>query len=157
MKFPALDLEEKGFFAAAVDTPEILTTLAERVRGGMIACLGIPVHVSCARMMLPFGQSAGKAPTMAANREAVNVWLSARFGGAPETDWQASSALSGSLIRVLKRALAESVINLGNDVVWPEAVRLALCVQAQTGVVDIFLCAPQHLMHWARTELERTR
>lgn len=156
MKFPALNAEEKAFLAAATDEPKILGNLSERVRGRMTACLGVPVRVSGARVIQPANPKMGKAPKIAASREAENAWISARFGGGPVSGRQVSAGLSQSLMRILKRALAESVINLGNGVAWPEAFRLELRIQEQEGAVEFF-CEPRHLMGWAKEELERIR
>lgn len=157
MKFSALSPEEKAFFASATDEPGILESLSERVRCSMTACLGVPVSVSGARVIQPSGSRTGKAPKIVTSRETENAWVSVRFGGCPgAADRQVQTGLSDSLMRTLKRALAESVINLGKEVAWPEAVRLELVIQEQEGAVE-FLCEPQHLMNWARAELERTQ
>lgn len=154
MKFPALGAEEKAFLASVADEPKILGSLSERARGKMSACLGVPVRVTGARVIQHSSTRTGKALTIAASREAENAWVSARFGGGPVSGRQASTGLSGSLMRILKRALAESVINLGGGIVWPEAVRLEFSIQEQEGAVEFF-CEPQHLMRWAKAELER--
>lgn len=157
MKFSALSSEEKAFFASAADEPGILESLSERVRCSMTACLGVPVCVSSARGILPSSSRLGKSPGIMASRELENAWVHTRFGGCPgAVDRQVPAGLSGSLMRILKRALAESVINLGKEVAWPEAVRLELSIQEQEGAVE-FLCEPRHLMNWATAELERAR
>jgi hypothetical protein len=157
MKFSALSPEEKAFFVSATDEPGILESLSERVRCSMTASLGVPVCVSSARGILPSSSRQGKSPKIMASRELENAWVSVRFGGCPgAADRQVQTGLSDSLMRTLKRALAESVINLGKEVAWPEAVRLELVIQEQEGAVE-FLCEPQHLMNWARAELERTQ
>lgn len=157
MKFSSLSPEEKAFFASATDEPGILESLSERVRCSMTACLGVPVRISTARVIQPSGSRTGKAPKIVTSRELENAWVSARFGGCPEAmDRQVQTGLSESLMRTLKRALTESVINLGKEVAWPEAARLEIGIQKQEGAVEFF-CEPQHLMSWARAELERAR
>ena len=122
----------------------------------MTTSLAVPVRVSGARAMQPAGPWMGKAPKIVASREVENAWVSVRFGGGPASVRQVSAGLSQSLMRILRHALAESVINLGKDVAWPEAFRLELYIQEQGGVVEFF-CEPQYLMGWAKAELERTR
>ncbi len=154
MIFSALGAEEKVFLASVADERKILGSLSERVRGKMSACLGVPVRVTGARVIQHSSTRTGKALTIAASREAENAWVSARFGGGPVSRRQASTGLSRSLMRILKRALAESVINLGGGIVWPKAVRLEFRIQEQAGMVEFF-CEPQDLMCWAKAELER--
>lgn len=156
MKFPALNAEEKAFLAAVTDEPKILGNLSERVRGRMTACLGLPVRVSGAGAIQPANPKTGKTPKIVTSREAGNAWVSARFGGGTASGRQVSAGLSGSLMRILKHALAESIINLGGEVAWPEAFRLELSIQEEEGAVEFF-CESQHLMGWAKAELERTR
>ena len=155
MQLPALSPEEKAFLASARHEPSVLGYLAERVRCSMTASLGVPVRIAGASALPGYRPHAGKAPEIVPSQEMVSAWVCARFGGYPHVHGSpASGSLSDSLASTLKSALAASVINLGDTVVWPHEVRLELTIQELNGVVDYF-CQPQYLMPWAKSEQER--
>lgn len=156
MKFPALSREEKAFFASGMDDSNILNSFSERVQDSMTACLGLPVRVHRVQAVQPARSGTGKAPKIVASQEIRDAWTAARFGGRPGSGGNTSAALSGSLDRLVLRALAESVFNLGSAVAWPEAFMLELNIQGQEGTLECF-CEPRFLMRWAKAELERTR
>jgi hypothetical protein len=85
----------------------------------------------------------------------LHAWVSVRFGGhAHGPGSMEPGNLCDSLVQKLRHALAESVINLGDAVVWPAGVRLEMRIQELDGAVD-YLYEPQYLMRWAKAELER--
>lgn len=157
MRLPALSAEEKAFLSSAGDGISILNCLAERVGCSLTACLGVPVQVANARVMQGPDAEMPRVPRVVPSREMVNAWVNVRFGGHPETgSRQVTDSLAESLVLILKRALAESVINLGNELVWPAAIGLELNIQNVRCDVECFT-DPENLMNWAKAELEGAR
>jgi hypothetical protein len=157
IRLPALTADEQAFFARARDEPAVLNVLAERVRGRLAARLGVSVLCVDAREIRTDRESVSGMPIILPSEEMKDAWLAARFGGAGKTRCQpAPTGLTGSLDRLLTLALAESAINLGDRIVWPRAVGMALAIQNAWCEVRFFI-DPGCLMNWARSEMEKTR
>lgn len=154
MRLPALTTEERAFFLGTGIEPSLLDGLAERVRGRLIACLGIPVQVIDSWVMQDKTEHA-RLTRILTNPEMKSAWITARYGGnAASSDRPASSSLTSSLDRVLALALAETVVNRGLQHEWPASIGVELNIQNVRCEVH-FLYEPETLMNWAQAELER--
>lgn len=149
MQLPALSPEERAYLHAALPNGA-LQALSARMRRHLMVSLGEIGAVNA----FPGGPMpdilSGDEPVIRIDRDLALAWLSVRLGGKP--GMVGSQVREGALIdpfrMLIRRALAETVINLG-DVAWPSAVRLHIGIGPQQGVVEIFWSSPR-AMAWAR-------
>lgn len=157
MQLPALTAEEKAYLVPGKQEQSIITGLSERVRGSLTAALGLPVRLRHAGSVWSSKPETFGVPTVVPGPELISCWIRQRFGGmAGKADFQGSDHFSGSLLRLLEHAWAETVINLGRDQDWPPAIRLELGIQEKTCGLE-FSAMPESLMAWAELEIKRTR
>ncbi len=128
-----------------------LQALAERMRQQLVARLGERVLV-CS---LPDGSARalpeGNEPDIKIDRELSSAWLAIRYGGTTETkSWDVRDAtLLLPFASLIRRALAETVINMGDGAAWPEFMSLQVSIGLQQGKVEI-LWNSGLAMTWAR-------
>jgi hypothetical protein len=138
LQLPALDPEERACLQA-LQTGGVLHELAERLRQRLVAALGVAVSV-CGIPDKPAQRLPGDPePVIMIAPELTAAWLSVRFGGKPEASGLPfrEAALAAPFQALVRRALAETVINLG-EAVWPQAMRYSVNLGPQQGVVEIF-------------------
>jgi hypothetical protein len=157
MRLAPLDAEERAFFATDRDGDDCLAALAVRVGGALTAALGTRVEVARAEAMpAPHGDGIA-APRILPSEALIDCWISLRYGGEAMAGRRpASACFADSLVRLLARAFAETVVNLGPDTRWPPAMRLELHLRGQAGVLDV-QARPEHLLPWASTVLKDSR
>lgn len=149
MQLPALSPEERACLQSG-QPDKALPMLAERLRRRLVASLGVTVFVN----ELPGGHAralphAGE-PVIEIDPELAGAWLAARLGGTANANaWPVrDAALLAPLVALIRRALAETVVNLG-EAAWPQAMRLQVVIGPQPGAVEIFWNS-ERAMPWAR-------
>lgn len=149
MQLPALSLEERACLQSG-QPDSALPMLAERLRQRLVVSLGVAVSVN----ELPGGHARalpdGSEPMIEIDQELAGAWLAARLGGAANAKaWPVrDAALFAPLVALIRRALAEAVVNLG-DAAWPQAMCLQVRIGPQPGAVEIFWNS-ERAMPWAR-------
>jgi len=149
MQLPALSPEERAYLQAGLPN-NALPALAERLRQRLVVSLGTAVSVSEGPGSTAHAVPNGKEPVIEIEPELAAAWLAVRYGGKPGTAslQVKDDALINPFRALIRRALAETVINLG-DAAWPQAVRLQVSIGQQQGAVEIFWNSEQALP-WAR-------
>lgn len=148
MQLPALSPEERACLQSG-QPDSALPMLAERLRQRLVASLGVTVFVNG----LPGGHAKalpdGSEPVIEIDRELAGAWLAARLGGTANANaWPVrDAALLAPLVALIRRALAETVVNLG-ETAWPQAMRLQVVIGPQPGAVEIFWNS-ERAMPWA--------
>lgn len=149
MQLPALSPEERACLQSGQPN-SALQMLAERLRQRLVASLGVMVSIN----ELPGGHAkalpGGSEPAIEIDQEFAGAWLAVRLGGAAKAGaWQVrDAALLAPLVALVRRALAETVINLG-DAAWPQVMRLQVRIGPQQGAVEISWNS-ERAMPWAR-------
>lgn len=157
MRLAALSAEERAFLTGTGEQGTPLAALSMRVRGALTAALGARVEIEAATCVFPPSGEPPGTPRIVPNAAMIDCWVSLRFGGAAGAVGRTgSTAFVEPLVRVLARAWAETVINLGPGVTWPQAMRFDLSLGGQAGAFDVQAC-PRRLMAWAVAFLENKR
>lgn len=149
MLLPALTPEEQACLQA-LQPDEQLQMFAARLRQRLIASLGAPASVSAGVCGEPRAMPAGDEPVIAIDTDLAAAWLDLRMGGQGGAAGRQmkDSRLADPFKTLIRRALAESVVNAGLAD-WPHAMQLRLDMGGQTGKADIFWNSA-HAMDWAR-------
>jgi hypothetical protein len=149
MRLPVLDAQERAYLQA-LQPHGALQVFASRLRQHLLASLGAPVEVSALPDAVQ-ASPAGSEPSIAIAPELAAAWLGLRFGGKPGAGDRppAHAALCKPFVRMIRRALAESVVNAGTVHAWPAVMRLQLSMGGGGGAVDI-VWNSVHAQAWAR-------
>lgn len=139
MRLPELDPEERVYLRS-VQPDSGLQALAERLRQGLIANLGMAVSVCLVPRGPVHALPEGDEPFIRIEQELVAAWLDIRYGGkAGMKPWPVrDSGLHLPFTALVRRTLAQTVVNLGDGVVWPESMRLQVNIGFQQGMIDIY-------------------
>ena len=148
MRLPALAPEEIACLRG-LQPGAPAHVFASRLQQRLFAALGVRVSVRGA-LCDEVRTAPGEEPVIVVDAELASAWLGLRMGGkAPGARlWMKDAALADPFRAVIRRALAESVVNAG-EAEWPQAMRLCLDLGGQTGNTDIFWNSA-HAMDWAR-------
>lgn len=155
MRLPRLTPDEQACLHALLPNPAV-PAFAARLRQRLAASLGTAAEVRA----LP-GDAApappGGEPCIAIAPGLAAAWLALRLGGRPgQGDEPPRDArLLKPLRRLIRRTLAESVVNAGEPV-WPDVLRLRLVLGGREGMIEIVWNGAA-AMRWAsRTLREKT-
>lgn len=149
MLLPALAPHERAcLLGSQPDGP--VRVLAVRLQKRLLASLGTPVGIGELPAVEVQGVPAGDEPVIAIQPELAAAWLAMRLGGKSATAGLPlkDASLSEPFKALIRRALAESVVNAG-AAAWPRLVRLQVFMGGQQGGVDI-VWNSAHAMAWAR-------
>lgn len=148
MQLPALAPEERACLRALQPGAPV-HVFARRLQQRLLAALGVRVSVRGA-LCDEVRTTPGEEPVIVVDAELASAWLDLRMGGkAPGARLpMKDAALADPFRAVIRRTLAESVVNAGKAE-WPQATRLCLDLGGQTGNTDIFWNSA-HAMDWAR-------
>lgn len=149
MQLSALEPEERAYLQSLASNPA-LRALAARLRQRLVATLGVAAEVDELPGSAGTSFTSGSEPAIGIAPALAAAWLAVRLGGRPGmlVLQVKDDALVEPLRHLVRRALAETVINLG-DTAWPQAVRLQVAIGPQRGEVEIFWNGG-HAMAWAR-------
>ena len=150
IRLPELTQEERAYLHAHQPAGD-LQALAERVRQHIVARLGGKVSVSCMPGRNIHALPEINEPVIEVDDKLAAVWLSVRYGGKAETkNWAVrDAALLSPFLSLIRRALAETVINMGKNASWPQSMCLQVSIGTQLGTLEIFWNSGQALS-WAR-------
>jgi hypothetical protein len=150
LQLPALESDELAYLQT-LQASGGLQALASRLRQRFVAALGVAVSVSASPGTISGDSLSGDEPEIRIDRALADAWLAVRFGGRPGTPsgQSADAALIGPFKWLIRRALAETVVNLGPDVAWSPALSLQVAIGGQQGTVEIFWNSA-HALSWAR-------
>lgn len=150
MQLPALSPEERAYLQSAQPS-SALQALAQRLRRHLVVSLGQAVTVDVSPGSLNSIHLSGDEPVVRIDRELALSWLCVRFGGKPGTAslQLKDEALIDPFRTLIRRALAETVINLADTVSWPPVMRLHINIGPQQGTVEIFW-NNERAVSWAR-------
>lgn len=149
IRLPELTQEERAFLQFE-QTEGDLQSLAERLRQKLIAVLGQKASVSHLPGVPVHGAVDGDEPLIEIEPEFADLWLTVRYGGRVEaTAWQVrDKSLLSPLAGMIRRALAETILNSNENATWPQAMRFQISIGRQQGMVNIFW-NNVHAMSWA--------
>lgn len=162
MRLSALSEEERAAIHACDTLPfdETLTqrtdinldstlyALTNRLCQHMRATLGLSVQATGCQAYAPANWSSDQPPAIEITAPLAAIWVHLRYGGrvpdsAGELRGISSMAISPvwqqPLLLLIKRALAETVINQGQSACWPQAVQITLQVGTLCGTINIAL------------------
>lgn len=150
LKLPALETAERAYLQS-LQKGGALPALANRLGQRLAAMLGPRVSVSAVPLGMPASGSSGDEPEIRIDAELGAAWLAARLGGKPgETAMQlGSDALCAPFQRLIRRVLAETAFNQGQEAAWPQALVLNVSIGGRRGNAEIFWNSA-HAMAWAR-------
>lgn len=139
IRLPELSPEERTYLQSMLPSND-LQALAERLRQGLIVNLGGAVSVSCLPCETVHALPEGNEPVIKIEKELAAAWLAIRYGGkAGVKAWPIHDAgLFSPLTALVRRALAQTVVNLGEGVAWPQSLRLQVRIGPQQGIVEIY-------------------
>lgn len=150
IRLQELTKEERAYLQACQPAGD-LQALAERLRQHMVARLGGKISVSCLPGRSNHALPENHEPVIEIDQNLAAVWIAVRYGGKAETKiWAVrDAALLSPLVSLIRRALAETVINLGESASWPQSMCLQVSIGTQHGLLEIFWNSGQ-AMSWAR-------
>lgn len=150
LQLPELDAEERASLRSM--QPDSATqALASRLQQRLVAALGTAAMVTVLQ-----GKSGAQDwerngfPEIRLDDKLAAAWLGLRFGGSADSEGFriGDSSLLRPLESLVRRALAESVINHGSDS-WPQAMKLQITIGGSQGTVEILWNSAQALS-WAQ-------
>jgi hypothetical protein len=150
---PAISQDERAYLQS-LQPGSTLQALAGRLRQRLVGTLG--VQQVCVSGLPGRGSPAGNTcsgePEIRIDNALATAWLGARFGGGPgNASLQFKDhVLVNPLQLLIRRTLAEVVINLGDDA-WPAAIRLQVDLCGHRGHAEIFWNSGQALSWAGRT------
>lgn len=149
MQLPALSAEERACLQSGL-AGNALTALAERLRRHLMVSLGGAVAVGEWPGAFAQDLAGGDEPVIRIDPGLAAAWLAMRLGGKPGSAGMPikDDAPIEPFRRLIRRALAETVINLG-AAAWPQAMRLSVAIGPQAGSVEIFWNSAR-AVSWAR-------
>ncbi len=135
-----------------------LQAFAERLRQKLIAALGQKVTIGYFPGDTAHARPEGNEPVIEIEDGLAEAWLTVRYGGRAEVAaWQFSdSSLLTPLSRLVRRTLAESVFNAGDNASWPEAMSFQASIGKQQGELKI-VWNSMHAMSWARRAIREKK
>ena len=151
MRLSGLSREELAWLQTLQPCGE-LHALGERVRQHVVAALGVKVAVSCLPNGVAGRMNDHDEPLIEISPELMDAWVNARYGGGKTQARNAAvhdATFVSPLVALVRRALAQTAINLGEKASWPCTLRLQAVIGKQGGMATISLNSERiHL--WAR-------
>lgn len=160
MKLPALSAEERAWIASGLPD-DAVQVLAERIRLHLQATFGIRVLVAGCHAVCSLEPFVGSEPAINIDAVLASAWLDLRYGGRPASYVSGAHHLAWNLplIALVRRALAETVINhgetnhseinYGEHASWPQAMQIQLQTGSLVGTINISW-NNKHAWRWAR-------
>lgn len=149
LRLPRLEPEERAYLQG-LGSADVSQALANRLRQRLVATLGGQVAVRASLANLPASMLGGNEPVIRIEPDLALAWLAVRLGGKPGRQRlkPGDETLHEPFRLLVRRALAETVVNLGAEACWPRALRLEATIGGQQGAVDIFWNS-DHALAWA--------
>lgn len=155
MKLPALSAEERAWIASGLPDDAVLV-LAERICLHFQATFGIRMLVAGSHAVHTLEPFTGSEPAINIDAVLASAWLDLRYGGRP-TGYVGGGhhpAWNVPLIALVRRALAEAVINYGEanhgeHASWPQAMQIQLQTGSLVGTINISWNS-EHAWRWSR-------
>lgn len=150
MLLPVISPEERTSLQG-VPPGNALQALESRLGLRLVSTLGVEVSVFAYPAETSAASVYGRGePEIRIDDALAAGWLGARFGGLPGSakSTARNPALESTLQSLMRRTLAESVINRGAPE-WPSMIRLKISICGHEGHADIIWNGEQALS-WAR-------
>ena len=149
LRLPRLEPEERAYLQG-LGCEDVFQALANRLRQRLVAMLGARVSVRGSLGHPPESMPCSNEPVIRIEPDLALAWLAVRLGGKPGRQRlkPGDETLHEPFRLLVRRALAETVVNLGSEASWPRALRLDVAIGGQQGAVDIFWNS-DHALAWA--------
>jgi hypothetical protein len=149
LRLPRLEPEERAYLHG-LGSEDVFQALAKRLRQRLVATLGAQVAVRGSLADLPEPMLGGNEPVIRIEPDLALAWLAVRLGGKPGRQRLklGDETLHEPFRLMVRRALAETVVNLGAEAYWPRALGLDVTIGGQQGAVEIFWNS-EHALAWA--------